>query len=126
MTLRDLQKAVESDSGGLRESNQQILLQKLRGKPFWNWDSYEHRKNDIKYKGACSFTHIIGLPRNDGIEKPFFNYEKLLYRALLVPDYLNSNPKLHTNDPGNIMHAFKEKHLWVLKNYRFRHNHVLS
>ena len=37
MTLRDLQKAVESDSGGTRESNQQILLQKLRGKPFWNW-----------------------------------------------------------------------------------------
>ena len=35
--------------------------------------------------------------------------------TLLVPDYLNSNPKLHTNDPGNIMHAFKEKHLWVLK-----------
>ena len=38
-----------------------------------------------------------------------------MYNALLVPGYLNSNPKLHTDDPGNVMYPFKEKHLWVKK-----------
>jgi hypothetical protein len=38
-----------------------------------------------------------------------------MYNALLVPGYLNSNPKLHIDDPGNIMYPFKERHLWVKK-----------
>ena len=38
-----------------------------------------------------------------------------MYNALLVPGYLNSNPKLHTDDPGNVMYPFKEKYLWVKK-----------
>jgi hypothetical protein len=38
-----------------------------------------------------------------------------MYNALLVPGYLNSNPKLHIDDPGNVMYPFKEKHLWVKK-----------
>ena len=59
--------------------------------------------------------HIIGLPKKGGIEKPFFNYEKELYKALMIPGYLNSNPKLLSSDPNNIMYPFKEEHLWVLK-----------
>ena len=38
-----------------------------------------------------------------------------MYNALLVPGYLNSNPKLHIDDPGNVMYPFIEKHLWVKK-----------
>jgi hypothetical protein len=38
-----------------------------------------------------------------------------LYNALLIPGYFNSDTKLHTDDPANIMHPFKEKHLWVKK-----------
>jgi hypothetical protein len=38
-----------------------------------------------------------------------------MYNALLVPGYLNSNPRLHIDDPGNVMYPFKEKHLWVKK-----------
>jgi hypothetical protein len=38
-----------------------------------------------------------------------------MYNALLVPGYLNSNPKLHTDDPENVMYPFKEKHLWIKK-----------
>jgi hypothetical protein len=34
--------------------------------------------------------HIIGLPRKDGKEMPLFDYEKLLYNALLLPGYLNT------------------------------------
>ena len=39
-----------------------------------------------------------------------FDYETMLYRALLQPGYLNSS-----SGHGNILHAFKEKHLWVKK-----------
>jgi hypothetical protein len=41
----------------------------------------------------------------------------ILYKALLVPGFLNSNPrsvsKSYARD--NIMYPFKEKHLWILK-----------
>jgi hypothetical protein len=39
-----------------------------------------------------------------------FDYETMLYRALLQPGYLNSS-----SGHGNILHTFKEKHLWVKK-----------
>jgi hypothetical protein len=44
-----------------------------------------------------------------------FDYEKMLYRALVEPGFLNSNPKLHTHDAGNVLYPFKEKHLFVKK-----------
>ena len=98
MTLRDLQKAVESDSGGIRESNQQVLLQKLRGKQFWNWKEPNiHRERYIGSKGQCCFNHIISLPKKNGIEYPMFPYEKELYKALMLPGYLNSNPAVTFN-----------------------------
>jgi hypothetical protein len=112
VTFKDLQKVIESQSGGA-ESTQ--LLQRLRGKVFWHWDPFEHKRKDITHKGACCFNHIVGLPKKDRIEKPLFDYEKLMYKALLTPGYLNSDPKLHSHDPDNIEHPFKEKHLWVKK-----------
>ena len=59
--------------------------------------------------------HIIGLPKKDGVEYPMFDYEQLLLNALLEPGYLNSHPKSHTHDPGNILYPFKVKHLWIKK-----------
>jgi hypothetical protein len=118
VTFKDLQRVIESESGSsskTAESNQ-ILLQKLRGKPFckpfWYWkDPYQHKQKDIVHKGLCCFNHIISLPKKNGIEYPMFDYEKLLYKALLEPGYLNSDPKLHSADPRNILYPFKEKHL---------------
>jgi len=44
------------------------------------------------------------LPTKGGIEKPLFDYEKLLY------------PSLSDNGYSNILrHSFKHKHLWVKK-----------
>ena len=37
-----------------------------------------------------AFNHIIGLPKKDGTEKPIFDYQKILYDALLIPDIVNS------------------------------------
>ena len=46
-----------------------------------------------------------------------FYYEGVLYKALLQPGYLNSNPSSNIlgKDSLNIAHSFKEKHLWVKK-----------
>ena len=117
VTFKDLQKFVDSESGGTStaESNQQLLLQKLRGKPFWEWGMKEHKRMDVTHNGNCCMQHIIGLPKKDGIEKPLFDYENLLYRALLTPGYLNSSPSSLTRKPDNVMHSFKEKHLFVKK-----------
>jgi hypothetical protein len=65
VTFRDLQKLVQSQSG----PEQSQLLQRLRHKLFWIWDTKQHKQEDIRTKGDCCFNHIIGLPRKDRIEK---------------------------------------------------------
>jgi hypothetical protein len=65
---------------------------------------YQHKQEDIRTDGDCCFNHIIGLPTKEGEEKAIFDYEKILYNALL------------DNDDSNILHhTFKYKHLWVKK-----------
>jgi hypothetical protein len=90
-------------------------LQKLKGKPFWIWEPVHHRSAYAKYKGQDCFNHIIGPCKKDGVEKTFFDYERLIYRALFEPGYFNSSPALSTHDPNNIMYPFKDKHLWIKK-----------
>jgi hypothetical protein len=85
VTFKDLQKVIQSQSG----PEQSQLLQRLRDKPFWIWDPKQHKQEDIKTKGDCCFNHIIGLPRKDGIEKSIFDYERLLFDSLLIPDFYN-------------------------------------
>jgi hypothetical protein len=96
MTFKDLQKLVQSDS----KAEQTQLFEKLRNKPLWYWDIAEHKSQDIVNKGDCCFNHIIGLPTKDKMEKPRFDYEKLLCDSLLISDV--SNP---------LQHSFKHKHL---------------
>jgi hypothetical protein len=43
------------------------------------WNIEEHKQEDIKTNGDCCFNHIIGLPTKEGMEKPMFDYEKILY-----------------------------------------------
>jgi hypothetical protein len=44
------------------------------------------------------------LPTKEGLEKPMFDYEKILYDSLLNPESYNT-----------LNHRFKNKHLWVKK-----------
>ena len=75
-----------------------------------------HKQKDRITKGECCFTHCIGPPKKDRIEKPLFDYQKQLYKALLEPGYLNNSPKLHSSDSNNnVLYPFKEKHVWVKK-----------
>jgi hypothetical protein len=100
VTFKDLQKLVQSQS--CPERNQ--LLQRLRDKPFWIWNCKLHIREDLKTKGDCCFNHIIGLPTKDKAEKPLFDYEKLHYDSLVIPEFYNP-----------LKHTFKLKHLWIKK-----------
>jgi hypothetical protein len=84
-----------------QQQQQQInFFDSLRNKPFWIWDIEEHKLQDITTKGECCFNHIVGLPKKNGKEFPMFDYQKLLYDALLLSNGKNN---------------FRNKHLWVKK-----------
>jgi hypothetical protein len=101
MTFKDLKKRISSSN----QQQQQIQsFDILQDKPFWIWNIEEHKQEDIRTKGYCCFNHIIGLPTKEGLEKPIFDYQQLLYEALLSSDFCN---------PLN--HDFKDKHLWIKK-----------
>jgi hypothetical protein len=98
MTFKDLRKRVSL------KTIHQNLYDRLKNKPFWIWDQQQHKKIDIETNGDCCFNHIIGLPKKEREEKPIFDYQKLLYDSLLIPNINNS-----------FQHDFKHKHLWVKK-----------
>jgi hypothetical protein len=100
LTFKDLKKIVAAEI----TTQQSKPLEKLGEKPFWIWNTEEHKQEDIRTKGQCCFNHLISLPTKNGQEKPMFDYEKLLYDSLLDNDYSNT-----------LKHTFKHKHLWVKK-----------
>src|SRR6266487_5039146 len=107
MTFKDLRKRISSSGNNNSSSTLEIqqqtrLFDICKDKPFWIWDIQEHKLEDLRTKGECCFNHIIGLPTKEGLEKPMFDYEKILYDSLLIP---------HNQKPLN--HAFKRAHLWI-------------
>jgi hypothetical protein len=88
MTFKDLKKRIMSSSSNQQQQQTQSFA-KLQNKPFWIWNIEEHKQEDIKTKGECCFNHIIGLPTKEGLEKPIFDYQELLYKALLDPNYIS-------------------------------------
>ena len=101
MTFKDLQRLIGSQSESdvnHSSSPKQLLLARLRDKPFWLWESIVH-KEKYRIRGRnCCFNHIIGLPTKDGIKKPIFDYEKML----LEPGYLNSTSITDSDDPTSL------------------------
>ena len=100
MTFKDLKKRIISAN----QQQQTQSFDKLQNKPFWIWNIEDHKQEDINTKGECRFNHIIGLPTKDGLEKPIFDYQELLYEALLSAEFCN-----------RLNHDFKDKHLWIKK-----------
>ena len=95
MTFNDLKKRVSLETTVQQQSK---LFEKLHNKPFWIWDHHKHKLEDIKRSGFCCFNHIIGLPQKDGIDKPLYDYEQILFDSF-VTTYGNAN----------------KKHLWIKK-----------
>jgi hypothetical protein len=81
LTFKDLRKRVSLEA---RTIQQQSKLPELHDKPFWIWDIAEHKQEDIKTDGDCCFNHIIGLPQKDGNEKPFYDYEQIIFGSLVA------------------------------------------
>ena len=73
LTFKDLKKRVSTATQQRFQT-----LETLRDKPFWFWDVESHRLEDTLTSGNCCFNHIIGPPRKSGLEKPIFDYEKLI------------------------------------------------
>jgi hypothetical protein len=96
VTFKDLKKRVSLET----TQQHSKLFDICRGKPFWIWNIEEHKQEDIKTKGNCCFNHIIGLPQRNGIVKPLYDYEKIIFDSLVTR---NGN----TSSNG--------KHLWIKK-----------
>ena len=82
MTLRDLKRKVSLYQ---QEAHQQKykLFEKSEDKPFWIWNSRSNRQEDIRTDGDCCFNHIIGLPKKNNEEKPFYDYERMIFDFLV-------------------------------------------
>jgi hypothetical protein len=88
MTFKDLKKRVT-----LEAAQESGLFERLLNKSFWIWNIEEHKQEDIRTNGDCCFNHIIGLPKKDGNDKPFYDYDEIIFDSL---------------DGGN-------RHLWIKK-----------
>jgi hypothetical protein len=66
------------------------LIHRISDKKFW-WiaDDHEHALRFKTSNGNCCFNHIIGLPKKNGEEKPFFDYQRSVYKALFTPSFVN-------------------------------------
>jgi hypothetical protein len=83
------------------------------------WDIAEHKQEDIRTDGECCFNHIIGLPQKEGIDKPLYDYEKIIFDSLIgrgrQSDH-NSIPQIGGNLLEEDKHEVSEnKHLWIKK-----------
>ena len=92
MTFKDLKKIV---SLGAQTQEQHRLTKRLQSKPFWIWNRQQHKQEDIRTYGDCSFNHIIGLPQKDGNDKRLYDYEGTIFDPLVTQN-------------GN-------KHIWIKK-----------
>jgi hypothetical protein len=91
VTFKDLRKRVCLEAA----QQQYRLTEKLHNKPFWIWDVQEHKQEDIKTNGYCCFNHMIRLPQKDSVDKPLYDYERIIFDSLVTQS-------------GN-------KHVWIKK-----------
>lgn len=70
----------------------------------FNWNLEQHKLEDIKTQGDCCFNHIIGLPKKDDVKKAIFDYEMILYDALLLLPNPDSSKSI-------LVDKFKHMHL---------------
>src|SRR5215204_5407935 len=122
----------QSRAAAEKSPEMQDLLKKLRDRPFYIWSNDKHRLASDKrntISGHCCFNHIIGPPQKNGIAQPFWDYQDMIYKALMVPGFINSMPTVGPTLSHNLAekrekerarkveyyHRFKLKHLWIKK-----------
>lgn len=95
MTFKDLKKRI---SIGQDFQQQTRFFDRLTNKPFWIWNTEQHKLEDIRTKGECCFNHVIGLPQKDAVDKPLYDYEEIIFDSLVTQTGNTSN-----------------KHIWIKK-----------
>ena len=103
MTFKDLKRRISLEATVQQQSK---LFERLHNKSFWIWDQQQHKLEDIRTNGECCFNHIIGLPQKNGVDKPLYDYEKIIFDSLITSQFDNKN--------GNAKSSNK-KHLWIKK-----------
>jgi hypothetical protein len=108
VTFKDLKKRVSLETTAQQQSR---LTERLHNKQFWIWNVDEHKQEDIRTNGLCCFNHIIGLPQKDSVDKPLYDYEKIIF------DFLVSSLYPYDTQDGNANHNPNpsNKHLWIKK-----------
>ena len=91
--FRDLKRFVDNEQQETTHN-----FDRLRDKEFWIWNKEQHRKEYAITDGQCCFNHIIGLPTKDGVSKPMFDYERIVFDTLFKEDGSANN-----------------KHIWIKK-----------
>jgi hypothetical protein len=87
VTFKDLRKRVSLEL----TQQQSKLLERLQDRPFWIWNIEEHKQEDIKTNGDCCFNHITGLPQKDSVDKPLYDYEKIIFDSLVTQNKFLKN-----------------------------------
>jgi hypothetical protein len=82
LTFKELRKIVTPLKYSQEQQHTTLFSSRILNKPFWIWDIKEHKAADILTNGYCCFNHIIGLPKKNEEDKPFYDYEKLLFDTL--------------------------------------------
>jgi hypothetical protein len=62
VTFKEVRHLLESQPD-YTTSQQSEMLQRVRGKPFYIWDSALHKEKGRTHRGDCCFNDIIGLPK---------------------------------------------------------------
>ena len=93
MIFKDLKKIVSLEEAAQKQQSR--LFEICRDNRFWIWNIQEHKQEDIRTNGDCCFNHIIGLPQKDGVDKPLYDYQQIIFDSLVTQ---TSN-----------------KHLWIKK-----------
>jgi hypothetical protein len=101
LTFKDLRKRASLEL----PLQQSTFFGRLRNKPFWIWNVEEHKLEDVRTNGDCCFNHIIELPKKDTIDKPFYDYEKIIFDSLIASQFDIKNGHINPNN----------KHLWIKK-----------
>jgi hypothetical protein len=91
VTFKDLKKRITLEV----PQQQYKLFDRLRNKSFWIWNIQEHKQQDMRINGDCCFNHIIDLPHKDGVDKPLYDYQQIIFDSLVTQNC--------------------SKHLWIKK-----------
>jgi hypothetical protein len=82
LTFNDLKKRISLET--TTQQQQYRLAERFHKKPFWIWNIAEHKQEDVKTNGHCCFNHVIGLPQKDDVDRPFYDYQKIVFDFLVT------------------------------------------